>query len=108
MSFLPQGFQSRKKLLQEVKKHSIACGRQRSAPAQVDGFARRMCEFCPGRQIGGLVLNTPNLAADGWGHSAWSAEECRRASAEGGFFGCAMNVRHRIYPPAPPQSLHRF
>ena len=58
----------------------------------VDSFAERMGEFAPGRTIGGLVLNTPNLAADTWGHSAWSAEECRRASASGGFFGCAMGV----------------
>ena len=71
------------------------------ADGTIDDFIRRMGEFCPGRQIGGLVLNTPNLAADGWGHSAWSAEECRRASAEGGFFGCAMNVR--IRHPSTPQ-----
>jgi hypothetical protein len=58
----------------------------------VDSFVERMGVFAPGRQIGGLVLNTPNLAADSWGHSAWSAEECRRASAAGGFFGCAMGV----------------
>ena len=58
----------------------------------VDSFIERSNVFAPGRTIGGLVLNTPNLAADTWGHSAWSAEECRRASSQGSFFGCAMGV----------------
>ncbi len=58
----------------------------------VDSFIERSKVFAPGRTIGGLVLNTPNLAADTWGHSAWSAEECRRASSQGSFFGCAMGV----------------
>ena len=45
--------------------------------------------------MGALVLSTPTLAADNLGHSAWSAEECRKTMAAtpgSGFFVCAMTT----------------
>ena len=54
-----------------------------------------MDRFCPGREMGALVLSTPTLAADNLGHSAWSAEECRKTMAAtpgSGFFVCAMTT----------------
>lgn len=58
-------------------------------------FKSQMDRFCPGREMGGLVLSTPNMAADNLGHSAWSAEECRKTMAANpgyGFFVCAMTT----------------
>jgi glutamate-1-semialdehyde 2,1-aminomutase len=58
-------------------------------------FKKEMDKFCPGREMGGLVLSTPNLAADNLGHSAWSAEECRKTMAANpgyGFYVCAMTT----------------
>ena len=56
----------------------------------MEHFRRQMQRFIPERELGGLVLTTPNLACDDVGHSAWSAEECRRASPV--VFVCAMTT----------------
>ena len=65
------------------------------AAGDMEMFKTQMDRFCPGREMGGLVLSTPNMAADNLGHSAWSAEECRKTMAANpgyGFFVCAMTT----------------
>ena len=57
------------------------------AAGDMEMFKTQMDRFCPGREMGGLMLSTPNMAADNLGHSAWSAEECRKTMAANPGYG---------------------
>ena len=77
----------------------------------LDLFKTQMDRFCPGREMGALVLSTPTLAADTLGHSAWSAEECRKTMAESpdsGFFVCAMTTTMDVSHPRSPRPSLMF
>ena len=84
--------------MQNVRQH--APGRAGAdTVGDLDLYQKQMARFCPGRQMGALCLSSPTLAADTIGNSAWTADECRRAtlasSSDGGcssLFVAAMTI----------------